>query len=89
MQLIINSVASDKLFSINGNKGSVELAQHLHLYNPQVYGNDIIYDIYIDLSDIFSIENFYKRDQEYVRITLGKLGSIELSNSDYRDMNIL
>lgn len=86
MQLIISSVEANKIFFIK--KDSDEITKYIEVVNPQYIGGSVLFDIHVNLPDNFNITTRLDGIEQYIVITLGKLGSFELNVKDYRDLTI-
>ena len=91
MNLYINCISADNIMRCK--KGSEEVLKHIKLTNPQIYQvdvmrSDILFDVLIELPDNYIITSYYNGNDEYIKISLSKLGDIELSVKDFRDITI-
>lgn len=91
MVMYINCISADNIMRCK--KGSEEVLKHVTLTNPQIYQvdairSDILFDVAIDLPDNYNISSFYKGSDEYIKISLSKLGDMELNTKDFRDITI-
>ena len=50
--------------------------------------SDILFDVLIELPDNYMITSYYNGNDEYIKISLSKLGDIELNTKDFRDITI-
>lgn len=87
MNCYINCITPDKI--MRAKKGSEELLNYIELVNPQMYENQIFYDVLIALPEDYSIGCKYRGKDEHIIIKLSKLGDIELNVKDYRDITLL
>ena len=91
MNLYINCISADNIMRCK--KGSEEVLKHVTLTNPQIYQvdvmrSDILFDVLIELPDNYMITSYYNGNDEYIKISLSKLGDIELNTKDFRDITI-
>ena len=87
MQLLINCVEANKIFSCK--KESEDIIKHIELVNPQYMNGGVLFDILVSLPDSFTIGSRLDGVEEYITITLNKLGSFELNTKDFRDITLL
>ena len=87
MQLLINCVEANKIFSCK--KDTEDVIKHIELVNPQYLNGSVLFDILVHLPDSFTIGSRLDGLEEYVTITLNKLGSFELNTKDFRDITLL
>lgn len=64
-------------------KTSEELLDYVELYNPRECNNQIYYDVMVILPDDYTITSKICDRNEYVVITLSKLGNIEINTKDF------
>lgn len=86
MQLLINNVSANDLFFIK--RDSEEIKKHINIVNTQCYGGVIMCDIHITLPDGFTISKRSEGVEEFLVVSLSKLGSFELNTRAYRDVTI-
>lgn len=86
MTLYINCVTAEKIMSC---KKDPEINQYMELVNPQYMEGIILFDVKINLPDNFTVTSRQEGIDDYISITLSKLGTIELNTRDYRDLLIM
>lgn len=87
MEMLINSVSAETVMKCK--KGSQEAVQHMRLINPQMYGNEILFDVHVTLPDNFSITCKHEGKCDKLIIQLSNLGDIELDTKDFRDVYLM
>lgn len=87
MDMIIASVSADTI--MRAKKGSQEAVKHMTLINPQMYGNEILFDVHISLPDNFSISCRHEGKRDMLIIQLSNLGDVELDTQDFRDVQLI
>ena len=86
MQLLINCVEANKIFSCTKDMDTIK---HIELVNPQYMNGSVLFDILVHLPDSFSIGSRLDGLEEYITVTLNKLGAFELNTKDFRDITLL
>lgn len=87
MQIIFTSVTADSVMQANK---SPEVVQHMKLINAQMtYEDSLLFDLVVFPTDDFTITKTADGNKDKIRLTLSKLGFIELNVNEYRDLMIM
>lgn len=85
MDIVIHSISVDNILKCKGD----DVKKYLSLFNPQVYGSDILFDVAVNFSGDIHISNKQENKNQYILIQLGQQGELKLKNTDYVSIELL
>ena len=85
MKIIVSWITAETVIKC---KKDPAVMDRIQLVNPMSYEGIVLFDMLINLPDDYTISGKIDGINEYVVITLSKLGSIEINTKDFRDITI-